>query len=456
MGEQENRVKTEEQLCSETSENTESVKSTDSNGVIEIYIKKLLENKNKLCVFLLSLISAVCSFMFLAEMKLNGMTMIYTLMMIIAAAGNAVYALNVDKKIPHVNDFVVCGTAACLLGMILRTIRMGIIFSVQYFIAYLVFGIVLVFVLLQLGKNQGKSKITMIMLGILAFYDVVEFFMSGYADFGFIWKIYHISEALLFSGYICILHAQQKETEAFSEKVGNYKTQIPSVKICVLILVFVAAFSFAIGCVKDVSNKKKSVVTQIVTEKTAEKMPEQEKPVTNKASGTVSSGESATEAKTVPAAEEKAQSAKAEAKPIALGETVATEHYEFTLNKVELSYDVEPDNPPSYYTHYAAGQGQVYIYVNASVKNTGKHSLECDEIYSVTADYNNGYTYRGFAIASDTDGDFTYANITSVEPLQTLGVHCLIDCPEEVETTENPLKLTIKMKDGTEYLYTVR
>ena len=142
--------------------------------------------------------------------------------------------------------------------------------------------------------------------------------------------------------------------------------------------------------------------------------------------------------------------------PISIGQKVVTENCEFTLNKVELSYDVKPQNPPSYYTHYPASDGQVYIYINATVKNIQKQSLECDEIYSVEADYDNGYKYIGFNIVNDSDGDFTYANINSVEPLQTRGVHCLIDCPEEVETSSKPLSITIKMKDGSDYLYKIR
>ena len=106
-------------------------------------------------------------------------------------------------------------------------------------------------------------------------------------------------------------------------------------------------------------------------------------------------------------------SSKAEKKiqDISLGETISTKEYEFTLNNVELSYDVIPDNPPSYYRHYPADSGYVYLYVNATIYNTSKKDLSCDKIYSVKAYYADGYTYNGFPIAEDTDGDFTYANI---------------------------------------------
>jgi hypothetical protein len=145
-----------------------------------------------------------------------------------------------------------------------------------------------------------------------------------------------------------------------------------------------------------------------------------------------------------------------EIKNISLGEKVITPSYEFTLNKVDLSYDVKPDNPPSYYSHYAADSGEVYIHIDADVKNTQKQNIDCDEIYSVTADYDGGYTYNGFAVAEDTDGDFTYANITALKPLQTLGIHNLIDCPEEVESSGKPLFIIITLNDDTKYKYVIR
>ena len=87
----------------------------------------------------------------------------------------------------------------------------------------------------------------------------------------------------------------------------------------------------------------------------------------------------------------------------------------------------------------------------------GKQNLACDEILKATADYNNGYTYSGFPVAEDSNTGFTYANITSINPLETLGVHYLFKCPQEVEESSNPLFIIIEpslSKDS--YILTVR
>ena len=77
-----------------------------------------------------------------------------------------------------------------------------------------------------------------------------------------------------------------------------------------------------------------------------------------------------------------------------------------------------------------------------------KQNLDCDEIGKIVADYNNGYTYRGFIVVKDSSTGFTYANITSIDPLETKGVKWLIECPEEVETSSNPLFLEFTISGG--------
>ena len=122
-------------------------------------------------------------------------------------------------------------------------------------------------------------------------------------------------------------------------------------------------------------------------------------------------------------------SEKSDADAISVGETITTDTMEITINKAELSYDVLPDQKPDFYSHYPAEVGKVFIHLDVDVKNLAKQSLSCDEIMTVTADYNGGYTYNGFEVVEDSFSGFTYSNITSIAPLDTLGVHYLIECP---------------------------
>jgi len=137
------------------------------------------------------------------------------------------------------------------------------------------------------------------------------------------------------------------------------------------------------------------------------------------------------------------------------GDTIKTDRMEITIKKIELTYDVLPDVTDGFYTHYPADSGHVYIHIDTDVKNIQKQKLNCDDIMLVEADYNNGFTYNSFAVPESTSTGFTYANITSIDPLQTLGVRFLIDCPQEVEETDNPLVLILTV-DKKKYKYTIR
>lgn len=137
------------------------------------------------------------------------------------------------------------------------------------------------------------------------------------------------------------------------------------------------------------------------------------------------------------------------------GEKIVTESMELAINDVTITYDVLPDNTDGFYTHYAADSGKVYINVDADVTNKAKQGLKCDKIGKVVADYNGGYTYKGFVVVEDSSTGFTYANITTVDPLETKGIRFLIECPQEVEESDAPLFLEFTV-NSEKFIYTVR
>lgn len=126
---------------------------------------------------------------------------------------------------------------------------------------------------------------------------------------------------------------------------------------------------------------------------------------------------------------------------IEVGDVITTDKMEITIKKIELTYDVLPDDTSGVYTHYPAESGNVYIHIDTDVKNLQKQDLPCEDIMSVKADYNNGFAYDSMTVPEDSSTGFTYANITSIKPLETLGVRFLIECPQEVDETDNPLIL---------------
>ena len=133
-----------------------------------------------------------------------------------------------------------------------------------------------------------------------------------------------------------------------------------------------------------------------------------------------------------------------------------TENYTFTLSNVEFSYDVKPADTSSVYTSYPAPDGKVYIHIDGQYTNTSKKDACIRDLPVAMADYDDGYTYKGFAIVDKDNNSFTWVSSYVVcTPLETCHYHCLIECPKVVDETEAPLFITMDL-GGETYRYTIR
>lgn len=138
---------------------------------------------------------------------------------------------------------------------------------------------------------------------------------------------------------------------------------------------------------------------------------------------------------------------------IEAGDVIKGKQYEVTIISVRFSYDVLPDKTGI--IHLISERGMVYIDIDADVKNTAKQKLCCGEVMTVTADYNGGYLYEAYPVVEDSTTGFAYASTSYIVPLGTKGMRYLIDCPEEVSQSDQPLFLIFNI-GGKDYKYIVR
>lgn len=141
--------------------------------------------------------------------------------------------------------------------------------------------------------------------------------------------------------------------------------------------------------------------------------------------------------------------------PVELKKPIVTDTKEITIKKIEFSYDVLPDesdNTMQY--HYPASEGKVYVHADIDVKNLAKQSLQADSVISMEVDYNDGFKYSAFSIVEDDTLGFTYSDLVSIDPLTTEGIRLLAECPEEVESSGNPVIVRFNIEDKV-YSYTL-
>jgi len=137
---------------------------------------------------------------------------------------------------------------------------------------------------------------------------------------------------------------------------------------------------------------------------------------------------------------------------------VTLEDYaEVTLVKHQFAKTIKPSKPGSFYTYYEAKEaGTTYLAFTVKIKSLLTSAQGSDEFADVSVKYDGKYDYRTFSTIEDKGGaDFTYTNITSIEPLKSGTLVFLAEVPEEIENDGKPLQAFITVNEKT-YEYKIR
>ncbi|WP_291583460.1 hypothetical protein [Clostridium sp. UBA6640] len=144
-------------------------------------------------------------------------------------------------------------------------------------------------------------------------------------------------------------------------------------------------------------------------------------------------------------------------KEIKKGEVVSIDNYcELTVNDTKFDKIISPPNAKGVYTCYEVeGEGKTLFESVINVKNLLPDGKMADEFLSVKILYNK-YEYGTSSIIEYDDGsDFTYTNITSIEPLGNGVLHFLATVPKIMESDNKPLAIIIKA-NKQEFKYNIR
>lgn len=136
---------------------------------------------------------------------------------------------------------------------------------------------------------------------------------------------------------------------------------------------------------------------------------------------------------------------------VGVGDTIRTENFEYKIKNVEFTYEVLPPNTSSVYSSYPAAQGKVYLHMKGELKNLMKRDIRIDETFSPVAIYGDGYTYDGFVIVDDDNRFDWVSSYSAGAPLETRGVHIIVEMPKEVENSDENVLISLKTTDGGTY-----
>lgn len=144
--------------------------------------------------------------------------------------------------------------------------------------------------------------------------------------------------------------------------------------------------------------------------------------------------------------------------PIKKGETVTIQDFaDITVTGNKISKKIEPSKPGDFHTLYKSKEtDSTFFALIIKAKNLGTEGIKADKIAEVNLKFDNKYDYDTFSTIEERGGeDFTYTNITSVDPLKTGTLYYLSEIPNEVAKSDKPLKAEIKIQDKV-YEYTIR
>ncbi|MGZ9585164.1 bZIP transcription factor [Paenibacillus marinisediminis] len=130
---------------------------------------------------------------------------------------------------------------------------------------------------------------------------------------------------------------------------------------------------------------------------------------------------------------------------------------EYTITNTKFGKKVEPSKPGSFYTYYESKEADsTYLAITIEVKNLGSSGTRADSFLDCKIKYDDKYEYSMFSTIEDRGGeDFTYTNITSIEPLKKGTLIFLAEVPKEVETSDKSITALLTI-EGKEYQYKIR
>lgn len=130
---------------------------------------------------------------------------------------------------------------------------------------------------------------------------------------------------------------------------------------------------------------------------------------------------------------------------------------EYTITKTDFTKKLVPSKPGDFHSYYEAKEpGTTFLAITLKVKNLAGSGKTASKFADMTVKYDNQYEYKTSITLEERGGeDFTYPNITNIEPLKYGTLVFFAEVPDEVQTGNKPLYAEVTI-EGKSYKYTIR
>lgn len=130
---------------------------------------------------------------------------------------------------------------------------------------------------------------------------------------------------------------------------------------------------------------------------------------------------------------------------------------EFSIIKCEFVEKVMPPNPTGFYRYLPASEGNVYVDLQVSVKNTKDEAVKQSELPGSVVLYCGEKSYSVQTVVEEDSGGTlnTATNLNNIEASETITYHLVAKVPAEVKDSKDELWFRITA-DGTRYIFKVK
>ncbi len=142
---------------------------------------------------------------------------------------------------------------------------------------------------------------------------------------------------------------------------------------------------------------------------------------------------------------------------INVGDVISGKDWEISIESAQFSQRVDPPVKNAFYNYYQVDDSlNTYLYVVLNCKNISTLDLSASSVATITAKYDNKYTYSSFSAIPDDTLGFTYTSITNIKPLTSNKIYFLAEMPKSIsEEKDTAVEINIKFENNV-YTYKYR
>lgn len=131
---------------------------------------------------------------------------------------------------------------------------------------------------------------------------------------------------------------------------------------------------------------------------------------------------------------------------IQLGEKISLDGFEFQFDRIEWTEVIKPSDTSSAYSYYSDTEGEIYLAVWGTAKNTSGETVNIDYGTKVEFVFNDKYRYSGSIEAEGRDKDDFFGS--SMKPLQSSTMVMYASVPNEVKDNYQNCAITLGMNEN--------